>query len=64
MRSLPNHIIPSVCGLAAGALAYSMLPRGVFDAYNTVLRAIIVGAVAGIVMLFWAILSQKRNSKS
>lgn len=63
MSSLPSHIVPSVFGLIAGALTNSILPRGMFDAYDTVLRAIIVGAVAGIVTLFGAILSQKRNSK-
>jgi hypothetical protein len=63
MSSIPNHIIPSVCGLTAGASAYSILPRGMFDAYDTVFRVIIVGAVAGIVTLLGAILSQKRNSK-
>ena len=63
VTSLPTHIIPSVCGMTAGALAYSILPRGMFDAYDTVLRASLVGAVAGIVTLFGAILSQKRNSK-
>ena len=52
MSSLPKHIIPSVCGLTAGALAYCILPRGMFDAYDTVMRAILVGAIAGSVTVF------------
>ncbi len=63
MNSFPSHIVPSVFGLIAGALTNSILHRGTFSVYDTAFRAILVGAVAGIVTLFGAILSQKRNSK-
>ena len=63
MSSLPSHIVPCVFGLMAGALTNSMLHRGTFSVYDTAVRAILVGAVAGIVTLFGALFSQKRNSK-
>lgn len=63
MSSFPSHIIPCVFGLMAGALTNNILHRGTFSVSDTVLRAILVGAVAGIVTLFGAILNQKRNSK-
>ena len=63
MSFLPSHIVPCVFGLMAGALTNSILHRGTFSVYDTAVRAILVGAVAGIVTLLGALLSQKRNSK-
>ena len=63
MSSLPSHIIPCIFGLMAGALTNSILHRGMFSVYDTAVRAILVGAVAGIVTLAGAILRQKWNSK-
>ena len=63
MSSLPNHITPSVCGLAAGALVYSIQPRGLFDAYDIFCRAMLVGAISGCVTVFGHFLSRRWNVK-
>ena len=63
MSSLPNHIIPSICGLTAGALAYSILPLGLFDAYDSIGRAVLVGAISGSVTVVGLFLSQRWNVK-
>ena len=63
MSSLPKHIIPSVCGLTAGAFAYSIFPRGMFDAYDILWRAMLVGAISGSVTVFGLFLSQRGNVK-
>lgn len=63
MSSLPNHIIPSIFGLLAGALTKSVLSRGLFGGYDIAMRPIVVGAVAGIVTLSGVTLNQKWNPK-
>jgi len=59
MKHRHSHIIVPVCGMLSVAMAHSVLPVGMFRAYDTALRMSVVGMIASTAALLSMIIIRK-----